>query len=155
MTTYSKVAKGEALIDAKNWCAMEYDRAKRHHLTIQNKKRAAKGSLEKLILQASRNIDVPVSYLNIGTILGRTKPTRKLMRTHRGPLSPMHKFDAHLVKVVLLRGVIHQLVSCGEGLQLANLIIEGTISQLQLIQRKITHIGMNNNKETAGQLGQT
>jgi hypothetical protein len=96
-TTDSKVTKGEALIDAKNWRVMEYDRAKRHRLTIQNEKRAAKGSLEKLILHASRKFDVPVSYLKIGTILGRTTPTRKLVCTHCGPLSTMHEVEAHLI----------------------------------------------------------
>jgi hypothetical protein len=42
-TIDSKVAKGEALIDAKNWCVMEYDRAKRHHLTIKKRSEQKKG----------------------------------------------------------------------------------------------------------------
>jgi hypothetical protein len=66
----SKVTKGEALIGTKNWCAMEYYRAKHHRLTIEKKKQAEKGLLEKLMLQASRKFDSPLSDLKIGTIQG-------------------------------------------------------------------------------------
>jgi hypothetical protein len=76
---------------------MEYDRAKRHRLTIEKKKRAEKGLLEQLMLQASRKFDVPLSELKIGTIQGCTNPTRKLICTDCDPLRPMHEVEAHLI----------------------------------------------------------
>jgi hypothetical protein len=47
-TIDSKVAKGDDLIDAKNWCAMEYARAKRHHLTIQKREGSSKRVVRKV-----------------------------------------------------------------------------------------------------------
>jgi hypothetical protein len=66
----------------------------------------------------------------------------------------MDEIEAHLIKVILLHGGFCQPVSCAEGLQLVNSIIEGTVSQVQLIQWKIIHLGKNYNEEAAGQLGQ-
>jgi hypothetical protein len=79
---------------------------------------------------------------------------RKLKCTHHGPLSPMHEVEAHLLKVILLHGAMHQPVRCGEGLELANSIIEDTMTQLQMIQWKQLHLGKSFREESAATLGQ-
>jgi hypothetical protein len=37
-TNKLKGMKAGALVDAKNWAVMKYDRARHHHVVIQNKK---------------------------------------------------------------------------------------------------------------------
>jgi hypothetical protein len=53
----------------------------------------------------------------------------------------MAGFEAHLLKCLIIRGATRQPVSCAEGLQLANSIIDGTISQAQLILWKKKRMG--------------
>jgi hypothetical protein len=75
------------------------------------------------------------------------------MCAHRGPLSPMTGVDAHLLKCLLLRGTVRQPVSCAKGLQLANSLIEGTVSQAHLIGWKQNHMGVNFERTAAATLG--
>jgi hypothetical protein len=143
----------EALIDAKNWCAVEYEKARRRRIAIDNKKRAKKGFAEALTIEASYKFYVPLYLLNRNTIKARTIKTKHLMCTHPDPLSPMQKVGAHVLKVILIRGAMRHPVSCAEGLALANSLITGTVSHMQLIKWKKKHLGKNYREETAAVLG--
>jgi hypothetical protein len=66
----------------------------------------------------------------------------------------MHEVEAHLLKVILLRGAMRQPFSCGEGLELANSIIEHTVTQLQIIQWKQLYLVKSFREESAATLGQ-
>jgi hypothetical protein len=46
----------------------------------------------------------------------------------------MISIEAHLRAAILRRAALLQPVSCGEGLELANYMIEGTQSQLALME---------------------
>jgi hypothetical protein len=65
----------EALIDAKNWCAVEYEKAHRRRIAIDNKKSAKKGLAEALMREAGDNFDVLLSLLKRSTINTRTRRT--------------------------------------------------------------------------------
>jgi hypothetical protein len=110
--------------------------------------------LEELMRHAITKFGAPLAELKYETIRGRRKTNRKLKCTHRGPLSLMHEVEAHLLKVILLRGVMRQPVSCGEGLELADLIKEDTVTQLQMIQWKQLHLGKSFREKSAAILGQ-
>jgi hypothetical protein len=101
--------------------------------------------------EASEKFDVPLflSLLKRNTIKARTRNIRNLMCTHPGPLSPMYKVEAHVLKVILIRGAMRQPVSCAEELSLANSLITGTVSKMQLMDWKKQHLGKNYREETA------
>jgi hypothetical protein len=149
----SKADRSEALTDAKNWCAMQYEKSKRHHVTIENKKRALKGVLYVLMQNASIHVDAPLAELNRATIKWHTKINCKLMCTHRGPLTLMHGVEAHIIKVVLLRGAMHQPVSYAEGLELANSLIKSTLSHAQLFYWIYQHLGKKYREDAATKVG--
>jgi hypothetical protein len=55
---------------------------------------------------------------------------------HRGTTLPLSGIEGHLVAVILGRAELHQPVSCAEGLELANSMIEGTETQVGLMNWK-------------------
>jgi hypothetical protein len=117
-------------------------------------KKGKKKFLDAIMKQASEKFDAPISYLKSGTIKAMRRSTRNLLCTHPGLLSPMHKVEAHLLKVILLRGTMQQPVSCREGLELANSLIEGTPTQNNLVEWKKARLGKNYREETATKMGQ-
>jgi hypothetical protein len=60
---------------------------------------------------------------------------------------------AHLLGIILRRAALRQPVSCAEGLELANSLIEGTEHQLCLIEWKKKHLKMGEIDVTFGFLG--
>jgi hypothetical protein len=103
---------------------------------------------------ASTKFDAPLADLNRETATRYAQINCKLMCTHRGPLTPMIEVEAHLLKVMLLRGTMRLPVSCAEGLELANSLIEGTVSQFQLVEWKYQHPSKNFREDKATTLGQ-
>jgi hypothetical protein len=153
-TNEAKSEQAESRVNAKKWCAIKYDEHNRHRVEIDKKKRAKMGVLEELMRQASKKLEVPLADLHKEKIRGYKRRNHQLRCTHRGPLSPMHKVEANLLKVILLRGAMCQTVSYGEGLELASSIIEDTLTQLQFIQWKILHLGKSFRVESVAMLGQ-
>jgi hypothetical protein len=70
------------------------------------------------------------------TALSRTRVGRKLKVNHRGTYSHMIGIEAHLLAAILRRAAFRQPVSCGEGFELANSMIEGTEAQVALMEWK-------------------
>jgi hypothetical protein len=85
--------------------------------------------------ESSVKFDFHISLLKRNTIQARSRTTRKLMCTHPCPL-----YHMHVLKVILIRGAMRQPVSCAEGLSLANSLITGTVSQIQLMEWKKQHL---------------
>jgi hypothetical protein len=54
---------------------------------------------------------------------------------------------------VLRRAALHHTVYCGEGLELANSMIEGTESQVALMEWKKSHLKNGPQDDTFGKLG--
>jgi hypothetical protein len=62
--------------------------------------------------------------------------------------------EAHLLACIMRRAALHQQVSCGEGLELANSIIEETQAQLALMEWRNHHFKNGPNGDMFGTLGQ-
>jgi hypothetical protein len=84
--------------------------------------------------------------------LSRTKVGRKLKVNHRGTDSPMIGIEAHLLAAILRLAALCQPVYCGEGLELANSMIEGTESQVALMECKNNHLKNGPHDDTFGTL---
>jgi hypothetical protein len=52
---------------------------------------------------------------------------------HHGTTSPMSGIEGHLLAVILCQAALLQPVYCAEGLELANSTIEGTGTQIGLM----------------------
>jgi hypothetical protein len=83
-----------------------------------------RGSYEKAVGKVCKKYDLERSELPMETALSRTKVGRKLKLKHRGTPSPMIGIEAHLLADILRRAALRQPVTCGEGLVLANSMIE-------------------------------
>jgi hypothetical protein len=67
-------------------------------------------------------------------------------------MSPVAGIEAHLQKCLPLYGAMIQPVSCADGLQLTNSLIEGTVSQAQLSGWKQNHMGVSFERTTEAKL---
>ena len=63
-------------------------------------------------------------------------PGRNKFALHRGPLSPLHKFEPKLVQILSLAYNSRFCVSVGQGLVLANSMIHGTKYETEMISYK-------------------
>jgi hypothetical protein len=61
--------------------------------------------------------------------------------------------EAHFLNYLFLCGAMRKPVSCAEGLELGNSLIQNTVYQAQLITWKIKHMGVNFDQTTAGMIG--
>jgi hypothetical protein len=59
-------------------------------------------------------------------VFGRNKVGQKLKVKHRVTPSPMSGIEGPLLATILRGAALRQPVSCAEGLELANSMIEGT-----------------------------
>jgi hypothetical protein len=62
--------------------------------------------------------------------------------------------EAQLLASILRQTSLRQPLSCGEGLELANSIIEGTQAKLALMDWKKNHLKNGPNYDTSGTFGQ-
>jgi hypothetical protein len=91
---------------------------KSHRLGNGKMCRVPKGAYKKAVAKVCEKHNVERSEISIETTIIRTKVGRKLKVNHRGTDSPMIGIEAHLLAVILRRAVLHQPVSCSEGLEL-------------------------------------
>jgi hypothetical protein len=121
---------------------------------LGKKCRVPPGSYEKAVAKVCQKYNLEMSDISMETVLSRTKVGRKLKVNHRGTYSPMIGIEAHLLAAILRRATLHQPVSCGEGLELANYMIEGTEYQVAFIEWKKNNLKNGPQNETFGTLGQ-
>jgi hypothetical protein len=112
-----------------------------------------RGSYEKAVVRVCKNYILERSDISMETALYRTKVGRKLKVHHRGTYSPMIFIETHVLASIMRRAALHQPVSCGEGLELANSAIEGKHLQLALMELKKKNLKNGPNDETFGTLG--
>jgi hypothetical protein len=89
----------------------------------------------------------------MATALSRNKVGRKLKVKHRGTESPMAGIKGHLLAAILCRAALRQPISCAEGLELENSLIEGTPTQLDLMAWKKAHLKNGTYGNSFGILG--
>jgi hypothetical protein len=70
------------------------------------------------------------------TVFSINKVGRKLKVRHWGTTSPMVGIEGHLLAAILRQDALLQPVYCAEGLELVNSMIEGTETQVGLINWK-------------------
>jgi hypothetical protein len=81
------------------------------------------------------------------------KVGRKLKVKHHGTESPMTGIERHLLAAILRRATLHQPLSCAEGLELANYLIEGTTTHLDIIDWKKANLKNGPDDDSFGSLG--
>jgi hypothetical protein len=121
---------------------------------LGKKCRVPKGSYEKSVGKVCKKNDLERSGLSMETDLSRTKVGRKLKVKHRGTQSPMIGIEAHLLASILRRAALRHPVTCGEGLVLANSMIEGTEAHVRLMDCKKNTLKNGPSDDTFGTLGQ-
>jgi hypothetical protein len=127
--------------DALDECAIEIASLKctaavKSHILGNGKMcRVPKGAYEKAVSKLCGKYNVERSEISIETAISRTKVGRKIKVNQRGTsYSPMIGIEAHMIAVILRRAALRQPVYCGEVLELANSMTEGTQSQLALME---------------------
>jgi hypothetical protein len=99
-----------------------------------------RGAFEKLIPKVCEKCNLERSEIKYNTVLSRNRTGYKLKVQHPGTRSPMVGIEAHLLVIILRCAALRQPVSCAEGLELANSLLEGTVHQLCLIEWKKKHL---------------
>jgi hypothetical protein len=111
------------------------------------------GTFEKVIEKVCDKYNIERNEIQMETALSRNKVGRKLKVYHHGTESPMAGIEGHLLAVILRRAALHQPVSCAEGLGLANSLIEGTLTPLDIMAWKKAHLKNVPDDDLFGRLG--
>jgi hypothetical protein len=143
-------ALDECAIDIASLKCTAADQAHR----LGKKCRVSPGSYEKAVAKVCQKYNLERSEISMETAVSRTNVGQKLKANHRGTESPMIGIEAHLFDVILQREALRQPVSCGEGLELTNSMIEGNESQVALMEWKKNHLKNGPQDNTFGTIGQ-
>jgi hypothetical protein len=153
----SSPAKARHIDDATNECSIEIAYLKALDLEKCQKdgktRRVPRGAFEKSISKICEKYNLERSEIKYNTVLSRNRTGHKLKVQHTGTLSPMVGIKAHLLGIILRRAALRHPVSCAEGLELANSLIEGTAHQLCLIEWKKKYLKKGELDVTFGFLG--
>jgi hypothetical protein len=95
-----------------------------------------RGAFERVTKKVCAKYNLDRSEIQIETVFSRKKVGRKLKVRHLGTTSPMSGIEGHLLAAILCRAALRQPVYCAEGMELANSMIEGTETQVGLINWK-------------------
>jgi hypothetical protein len=98
--------------------------------------RVRRGTFEKVIEKVCVKYSIKRNEIQMETVLSRNRVGRKLKVKHRATESPMAGIEGHLLAAILCRAALRQPVSCAEGLEVANSLIEGTTIRLDLMAWK-------------------
>jgi hypothetical protein len=143
--------------NAMDECAIQIANVKSMALHKTNKRgktcRVPRGTFEKAIQKVCEKYNIERSEIKMETALSRNKVGRKLKVKHRGTNSPMAGIEGHLLAAILRRAALRQPVSCAEGLELANSLIEGTTTQLDLMAWKKANLKNGPDDDSFGSLG--
>jgi hypothetical protein len=120
---------------------------------LGKKCRVPRGSYEKEVGKVCQKYDLERSELSMERALIRTKIRRKLKVKHIVTHSPVIDIEAHLLAAILRQSAFRQPVTCGEGLVLANSMIEGTEAHGRLMDWKKNNLKNGPHDDTFGTLG--
>jgi hypothetical protein len=144
----SSAAKAPHILIAEvtNECAIEIACIKVLSLEkFQNEgktRRVPHGTFEKAISKVCEKYNLKRSEIKYYTVMSRNKKGHTLKVQHPGILSPMVSIEAHLFGIIMRCTALIHPISCAEGLELANSLIEGTALQICLRERKKKHLKM-------------
>jgi hypothetical protein len=157
-STKSIIKGRKALVaDATDECAIQIANVKSiaMHKTHKcgNTSRVRRETFEKVIEKVCVKYNIERNEIQMEKALSRNRFGRKLKVKHRGTESPMAGIEGHLLAAILRRAALRQPVSCAEGLELANFMIEGTTTQLDLMARQKENLKNGPDDDSFGSLG--
>ena len=137
-----------------NYAAVEFKQLKSEAADL-GLSRVRHGAYIDVMEGAKTKFDLPEDVsLNVDTIHTRTSHEhRKLLVAKRGPVSPIAAVEAHLLDVMLQLAVMRAPVEPKIGLEIANSMLKGTITEAQIVEWKIKH-GVKCNEDDPAKLGQ-
>jgi hypothetical protein len=115
--------------------------------------RVHRGTFEKVIKKVCVKYSIERNEIQMQKSLSRNRVGRKLKVKHCGTKSPMAGIEGHLIAAIIGRAAIRQPVSCAEGLQLANSMIEGKTTQIHLMAWKKANLKNGLDNDSFGSLG--
>jgi hypothetical protein len=107
-----------------------------------------RGIFEKVIEKVCVKYSIERNEIQMETALNRKRAGRKLKVKHRGIESPMTGIEGYLLAAILRIAALRQHVSCAEGLDLADSLLEGTATQLELMTRKKANLKNGNDDDS-------
>jgi hypothetical protein len=157
-STKSIIEGRKALVaDAMDECEIQIANVKSTAMHKKHKcgktSRMRRGTFEKVIEKVCVKYNIEWNEIHMETALSRNIVWRKLKVNHRGTESPMADIEGHLLAAILCRAALRQPVSCAEGLELANSLIGGTITQLDLMTWKKANLKNGPDNDSFGSLG--
>jgi hypothetical protein len=158
--THGAIEGREKLVwDAVDECAIDIASLKTlamHHTLKRNdgtRCRVPWGAFERVTKKVCAKYNLHRIEIQIETVFSRNKVGRKLKVRHCGTTSPVVGIEGHLLAAILRRSALRQPVSCAEGLELANSTIEGTETQVGLVNWKKKHLKNSEIDDSFGSLG--
>jgi hypothetical protein len=139
------------LINARNYAA-ECLEAK--YLSQTNPKSILpRNNLTNIIKKATEKYGLEEGELKTNTLKGRFRSTISLYANGRGVNSPMHRVEKLVVSMILRRAAMRQPYTVQECLELANSLIDKSVTQVQLVQWKRKMLGRHFKEDNAGRVG--
>jgi hypothetical protein len=125
-----------AVLATKKEVAGLYERAKKQ----AGKKRLPPGYLRGIIREVTKRNLLPEDVVSEACIRQRRKKQKLFVQTnHPGTLSPLHKYEMHFVKTMIMMGRIRQSLRPSQSVELINSMISGTRAQEDLVAWKKKH----------------
>jgi hypothetical protein len=122
-------------------------------VTNKSKEHPPSQHLDKYNKKSNRKIGLEEGKFKTNTLKGRFRSTRSLYANGRGVNSPMHRVKKLVVSMILRRAAICQPYTVHECPELANYLIDKSVTQVQLVQWKIKLLGRNFKEDNAGRVG--
>ena len=104
-----------------------------------NKPRAPKGELAKIVQTSKQKYDIEDVHISMETVRTRARRHNFDPAVSQGTPSPMLKIEPYIVETIAQLARMRSPINVKTGLQLANSIIEGTPLMLELIAWKSKH----------------
>jgi hypothetical protein len=120
---------------------------------LGKKRGVPRGAFEKTIKKVRERYKLTRHEIHLSAVLIRNKEGHKLKVEQRGAVSPMSGIEADLLGIILRRVALRQPVSCAEGLELANSLIDWTQTQVDLMEWGKKHLKMGKRDTMIGNLG--
>jgi hypothetical protein len=112
-----------------------------------------RNTLTNIIKKATEKYGLEEGELKTNTLKVRFRSTRSLYANGRGVNSPMHGVEKLVISMTLRRAAMRQPYTVQECLELANSLIDKSVTQVQLVQWKIKMLGLNFKEDNAGRVG--
>jgi hypothetical protein len=112
-----------------------------------------RNTLTNIIKKETEKYGLEEVELKTNTLKGRFRSKRSLYANGRGVISPMHRVEKLVVSMIPRRAAMRQPYTVQECLELANSLINKSVTQVELVQWKRKMLGRNFKEENTGRVG--